>query len=352
MKKKIILRIILIILALGVLSAGVVGYLYLSDHDGHGDKNPVTVEIGQGSSVTTIANALADADVIDNALFFRLYIRYFAEDYNFQYGNFELTTNMPYPEIVKALSQISAVEDTATVTFSEGFTIFDMGAELEEKGVCTASEFIEATKDITPYTEMFPFVADIKQDELRYSMLEGYLYPDTYAFHFDTQAVEVIKVLLANFEDKVLSQGVQEAANNAGYTLDEVVILASIIEREVAGIDDQYKNVGSVFMNRLNNPNVFPQLQSDPTYRYVRDEIPEYTGEEVSEAMYDAYDTYTCIGIPVGAVASPSYAAIDAVLNPSDTPYYFFVTDKYKEFYYGVTVAEHDRNVDIAFSVE
>ncbi len=352
MKKKIIIRVIVAIVALGVLSAGVISYLYLSDHDGHGDKNPVTVEIGQGSSVTAIANSLAEADVIDNALFFRLYIRYFAEDYNFQYGSFELTTNMSYPDIVSALSQISAVLDTATVTFSEGFTIFDMGAELEEQGVCSAADFIEATKDITPFAEQFAFVNDIKQDELRYSLLEGYLYPDTYAFHFDIEAVEVIEVLLANFEEKVLANGVLEAAQNAGYTLDEVIILASIIEREVAGIDDQYKNVGSVFMNRLNNPSVFPQLQSDPTYRYVRDEIPVYTGEEVSALMYAAYDTYQCIGIPVGAVASPSYAAIDAVLNPSDTPYYFFVTDKYKEFYYGETVAEHDRNVDIAFSVE
>ncbi len=352
MKKKIIIRVILVIVALGVLSAGVVGYLYLSDHDGHGAKNPVTVEIAQGSSVTAIASVLAEADVIDNALFFRLYIRYIAEDYNFQYGSFELSTNMPYPDIVNTLSQISAVEETATVTFSEGFTIFNMGAELEEQGVCSATDFIEAAKDITQFAEMFPFVADIKQDPLRYSMLEGYAYPDTYAFHYDTAPEAVIEVLLTNFEDKVLSQGVQEAAENAGYTLDEVIILASIVEREVAGIEDQYKNVGSVFMNRLNNPNVFPQLQSDPTYRYVRDEIPEYTGEEVSEAMYDAYDTYTCIGIPVGAVASPSYAAIDAVLNPADTPYYFFVTDKYKEFYYGETVAEHDKNVGIAFSVE
>ena len=100
----------------------------------------------------------------------------------------------------------------------------------------------------------------------------------------------------------------------------------------------------SVFINRLNNSQTFPRLQSDTTYSYIDDVIKKVLTVEYQE-MYDAYDTYTCIGLPIGAICNPGEAAIDAVLNPDETDYYFFCSNiETKETFFARTVDEHEEN--------
>ena len=126
-------------------------------------------------------------------------------------------------------------------------------------------------------------------------------------------------------------------------TLEETITLASIIQSE-AGSNEQMPNVSSVFHNRLNHPESYPHLESDPTYKYV-EEIIKPNIDEPNQEMYDAYSTKTCVGLPVGPITNPGLKAIEAALNPSVTNYYFFVHNvDTGECFYASTYAQHRAN--------
>ena len=138
-----------------------------------------------------------------------------------------------------------------------------------------------------------------------------------------------------------------ERATEVGMTIDEVVTLASIVQLEAGSVDDM-KNIASVFINRLNNPEAFPRLQSDATDTYIEDVIKTVLTVEYQD-MYDAYVTYTCIGLPVGAICNPGADAINAVLYPNDTNYYYFCSNvATKETYYAETYEQHLVNCETA----
>lgn len=311
----------------------------------------VTVTIPQGAGVREIAEILKQGGVIRSTTVFRLYFRYLSKGNIFQYGSYELERGMPYDDIAKALREISALQTTARLTFPEGYTIFQIADLLEQHGVCDRDAFLALCRSGEGLREKYDFLADVEMSPLRYSLLEGYLFPDTYDFFFDISPEEVIDKMLQNFDKKFTAEMRRRAAD-MGYTVDEVVTLASIIEREVGGIVAEEPTVASVFQNRLESGDAYPKLESDVTKFYVRDVIPEATGETVSQAMFDAYNTYTCVGIPVGPISCPGINTLEAVLSPADSPYYYFVTDIYKRFYYGRTLAEHNQNVRTAFAVK
>ena len=128
-----------------------------------------------------------------------------------------------------------------------------------------------------------------------------------------------------------------------GFTIDQVVTLASIVQREAGNIE-QMATIASVFENRLARPDEFPKLQSDTTYSYIDDVIKKVLTIEYQD-MYDAYDTYSCVGLPIGAICNPGKDAIDAVLNPDDTGYYYFCSNlETKETFFATTNEEHEEN--------
>ena len=126
------------------------------------------------------------------------------------------------------------------------------------------------------------------------------------------------------------------------YSLDEILTLASIIQCESSDTANM-NMVSSVFHNRLNNQGVFPSLQSDPTISYVTDNIlPQLNVKD--DGYYAAYSTYICTGLPAGPISSPGVAAIKAAIYPSNSNYYFFVTDREGNFYFAETDAQHEIN--------
>ena len=127
-----------------------------------------------------------------------------------------------------------------------------------------------------------------------------------------------------------------------GLTLEETVTLASIVQAE-SGHEDQMRKVSSVFWNRLEHPDDYPKLQSDVTREYVNNFIKPYI-EAPNQAIYDAYNTYACEGLPVAPICNPGMDAIRAALYPEDTKYYYFLTDKEGNYYYARTLSEHNRN--------
>ena len=131
-----------------------------------------------------------------------------------------------------------------------------------------------------------------------------------------------------------------ERMNELGFTQEDLIRLASIVQRE-AGKSGESEKVASVYHNRLNNPGTYPLLQACPTRVYVR-ELKEQMGDNIDQDILDAYDTYESGGLPAGPICNPGMTAIKAVLWPDETEYFFFCSNlDTGKFYYAVTYEEH-----------
>ncbi len=306
---------------------------------------PVEVSIPQGASVAQIAQRLKDAGAIGSTYLFRYYAR--PQGGSFQYGDFSVVPSGGYAGIIAALQEMQEYQETVSVTFPEGYNAYQMGDVLEKAGLCTRQEFIDA---LNTHTYDVGFWSEISDDPLKMVKPEGFLFPDTYQFFSDATVDDIVSTLLRTFEQKVLTPDRKDRIAQSGYTLEDLVIFASIIQKEAANVEEMY-NVSSVFTNRMKPGSPYPQLESCTTNFYIRDYIqPAFDGNAPANLL-EAYDTYGMTGFPVGAIANPGLDAIDAALSPNDTPYYFFVTDVEFTHYYGRTFEEHEANIQKALAV-
>ena len=251
---------------------------------------------------------------------------------------------------VTTKSHTTTVVNTVKVTFPEGFTVPEIAQRLEENGVCSADEFLAACN--TPYEGI-----EIDNPDERVFLLEGYIFPDTYEFYLNCDAKSALKKFIDNYNTKITDE-IKAQAEEQGFTVDEILTLASIIQMECDEDIEECANVSSVFRNRLENPS-FPKLQSDVTTFYITKKLADYLGydstqkvdgqsEEVQRYI-NLYSTYYCSGLPAGPICNPSMKAIRAALNPADTDYVYFLTDPTgKDFYYASTIAEHNKNGKLA----
>lgn len=227
-----------------------------------------------------------------------------------------------------------------TVTFPEGYTVYQMGMLLQEKGVCSKDDFYRAANSPVEGIE-------IANPEERAFLLEGYLFPDTYEFYLNEDPKSVIGRFIDNYNKKITPEIKQKAAD-LGYTMDEMLTLASIIQKECDFDIEECKNVSSVFHNRLKNSRE-TYLGSDVTYFYLKN-MADYLGGSDSEKFdflltkYYTYNKYRK-GLPAGAICNPGIKAITAAVEPADTDYYYFLTDETAtEFYYAETYSQHLAN--------
>lgn len=308
----------------------------------------VVVDIPEGATVSEIGQLLEEKGVIKYPSIFNFYVGRRYSSTRFQSGQvaIDLSQANGYDNIVSEIKQASLAE-TVRISFPEGYTIHQIANKLEENGVCTASNFLAAIK-VVDFSD-YDFIKDVDYTD-KYLALEGYIFPDTYDFYLNDNAANVVKRFLDNFEARFTDE-MKARADELGMTIDEVVILASIVQME-AGDSREMVKVASVFHNRLNNSAVTQgRLESDVTINYVEQYIrPNVDASEMDKYSFD-YNTYKCVGIPVGSVCNPGSAAINAVLYPADTNYYFFVTDILGNYYYAETLAEHNENVIKAFAV-
>ena len=238
-------------------------------------------------------------------------------------------------------------DNTVTVTFPEGYTIVQIAQKLEQSKVCSAQAFLEACKKPAAGIEL-----DNADD--RVFLLEGYIFPDTYEFYLESDARAVVDKFIENYNSKITDE-MKQRAKTLGYTMDQMMALASVIQKECDADIDECANVSSVFHNRLKDPVSFPKLESDVTTFYVSQNLKDVIGyqdgvalenqnDEVKKYM-ELYSTYYREGLPVGPICNPGIKAINAALHPADTNYVFFLTDKSGEhFYYASTIAEHNAN--------
>ena len=228
--------------------------------------------------------------------------------------------------------------NTVKVTFPEGYTAAQIAKRLEENEVCSFDDFIAQCNN-TEYLDEYGF--EIENPENRAFLLEGYLFPDTYEFYRGENPKSAIKRFLNNTKAK-LTDEIMEKVASSGFSLDEILTLASMIQWETY-YESELKNVSSVLINRLSSSS-FPKLQCDCSIFYLERNVKAYVSEERYEELSLLYNTYKCTGLPEGPIANSSIEAIKAALDPADTSYYFFVTDSDNNYYFASTWQEHQEN--------
>ena len=260
-------------------------------------------------------------------------------------GNNDASTMPPLTDSAQTTSEATTEELTVTVTFPEGWTVKEIAEKLEENGVCTAKAFIDIVNN-TAYlkTLSYTFFADIEEVAKRPFILEGYIFPDTYEFYKDEGAEAALTRFLDNTEQK-LSAEYRSRAAETGYTMDEIITIASIIQEE-ASEHQHMPGVSSVLHNRLEDED-YGMLQCDVTIHYINDCVKDspYISADVDKVT-EYYDTYECYGLPTGPICNPGIHAIEAALNPPETDYFYFVTDEDWNYYYAETYEEHQVNCE------
>lgn len=249
---------------------------------------------------------------------------------------FLLTSCSSDNSLTDRLTPTTTAIPTTTITFREGLTTEECAKLLEENGVCSATDFTNAAN--TPATK-YDFITEIPNPQDRPFVLEGYIFPDTYEFYYNMDAQSVLNKFLDNYERKITDE-YKTRAEELGYTMDEVLRIASIIQEEAT--DPEMKKVSSVLHNRLNSS--YGKLECDVTIFYLNKHVAPYV-EDVS-VYTELYNVYKRKGLPAGPITNVGIAAIEAALYPADTDYYFFLTDSDMNFHYAVTWKEHSVNVD------
>ncbi len=364
------LIVFLVILAI-LIGGGVFAYFTLTEDmngaESLGEEVEFTVE--QGTAPATIAQMLQDEGIIEYAIVFEQYIRITGTDRVLQYGNFTLNKGMPYADIVTVLQTPNTDREQVSVTFPEGISSLRFAQIMEEAGLCTVEEFLEVANNGD--FSQFDFWNEIPEDPLRFMKSEGYLYPETYFFFPDSTVYEMVEKIYTQF-DLVFTDGMADRASELGMTVDELITLSSIVQRE-AGPVEQQANVAAVLHNRLAPESPITRLECNVSgyvnragdNNYLYDTVAYYLGNGDSdagwelfgegreyEAMYNAYNTYYVEGLPVGPICNPGIDAITNTLYPTEgSPYYFFVTDLAGTYYYGITANDHDANIATANSV-
>lgn len=314
----------------------------------------VEIEVPEYASADDISEILGDGGVIKYPWLFRLYaklkhvddlIAANPESYAFVAGTHTVNGMMNYDELIIALRPKST-RSTIRLTIPEGYNVEDIINLFTSNGIGTREGFIDAINN-GEYDFDFVRAIDMNDGSGRHYRLEGYLYPDTYDFYTDNSESYYIYKLLDRFEE-VYSKQLREYTEKSGFTVDQIVTIASIIEKEAYYASD-YDKVSAVIHNRLAKPASYPNLECDATTIYAwliaRGEKPgELTAEQLN--LDNPYNTYVAKGLPPGAICNPSYQALTCALSPdTESSNYFFVTDTNLFMLYAETRAGHERNV-------
>lgn len=267
--------------------------------------------VQEGSSVRTIGESLQEEGFIRSSLIFRLLVRGSSEFIVIRAGSYTFSESLSVHNVIKVLSDGSVATPSRSVTFPEGFSVYDMRTYIGDA------------------------ILDINTEEvLKY---EGYLFPDTYFVSSNETFAELTARMRSEYDEKL--SPLRARINASGLTEDEVIILASIIERE-ANDELSMRTVSGILQNRLQND--IP-LQVDAIFEYLLGKTSaELTREDL--ALDSPYNTYIHRGLPPKPIANPGMMSITAVLDPLPSEYLFYLTGNDGKFYYARDFEEHKRN--------
>ena len=227
---------------------------------------------------------------------------------------------MDYNCIIDSMQQGSSVAETVKVTIPEGYSVQETIQLLADSDVSNVEDLTEAAKN-----HVFDYTFVDNENLGSITRLEGFLFPDTYEFFHKEDAVSALDRLLSNFQTRV-SGDLLTDIENSQYSLREIVTLASIIEKEAIGDDEERANISSVFYNRLSGDNseIGTALQSDATIYYAL-HIAGMDDTQFSTDLDSPYNTYLHVGLTPTPIANPGLASLQAALNPESHNYYYYV---------------------------
>jgi len=325
-------------------------FIYPADVD---DATPIEVVIPMSSSASKIAQILYTArgeheeGLIPSTAAFKVYVDFVGKANKMQAGTYVLSRNMSLKQIVDIICAGNPPKATVKFTIPEGYTITDIARVLQEKGLLSDEQALYDAAGDEKMFETFAFIDSVvKSGGDRRYYLEGYLFPDTYEAYADA-SLDSILIRMLNRFNEIYSDEYIARAEELGMTMDEVITLASLIERE-AQVDSDFAKVSAVFHNRLERD---MQLQSCASLSYVLN-VKKYTFTEAELSTDSPYNTYRRSGLPVGPICNPGKAAIEAALYPNEEyvegEYLYFCNgnlEKSTELVFSKTYEEHQTNV-------
>lgn len=312
----------------------------------------ITISIPEDASTADIARILHKAGVIKYPTVFKYYAAFRISKRSYLTGEYlsgEHTVNpmMNFDTLINKLSDYPrSSNDTVRITIPEGLTVDETIDLLVKNGVGKKEDYLEA---LQTFKYEYKFAEALTKDnisEYRFDTdisyrLEGYLFPDTYDFYLNENPISVLNKLLVNFNKK-FEEEFYERCEKLGMTVDEVITLASLIEKEGNNAVDYYY-ISSVFHNRIKST-AFPYLNSDASLQYALKEREGLYGLDTS--LDHPYNTYVYKGLPPGPICNPGIEAIYAALYPETTQYYYFYTQKNGITVYSKTYEQHQRYVN------
>ncbi|MGQ7341518.1 endolytic transglycosylase MltG [Streptococcus suis] len=321
----------------------------------------IQVEIPEGSTTKEIANILFENDLIKNATVFNYYSKIKSYN-NYQSGFYNLSQSMSVDDLAKALQEsgtpTAQEEPAGKVLIVEGYTLTQIANSVTlnaktddktDKTPFTSEEFLATVTNqefidrmVATYPNLFASLPAADSGVIY--RLEGYLFPAVYDYYDDATIEDLVEQMISTTDARL--QPYYEAIANKNLTVNEVLTLASLVEKE-GSTDEDRRNIASVFFNRLNAE---MPLQSNIAILYAQGKLGEETtlaeDTNIDTSIESPYNIYWRAGLMPGPVDSPSLSAIEAVLNANATDYYYFVADVTTgTVYFANTIEEHDQNV-------
>ena len=313
------------------------------------DASACEFEITSGQSLNRVSANLEEAGLIRSKTVFKYYCDFAGMGQKIQVGTYTLRRNMTIQEIAEQLTAGDGSPLVRNITLIPGESIEEFAAKLEKNGVLENKDrFLELCRTGEEFRDYY-YIADVLSGGTaaqRKYVLEGYLAPNTYEVYTTADEEEIIRKLLSQTE-AVFPEEYQNQAETLGMTMDQVLTMASMIEKEAK--EQDFARVSAVFHNRLR---AGMKLESDVTIHYITGERRmSLTDDDLNQA--DAYNTYLYRGLPPGPICNPSPAAIKAALYPDSTmvaeKYLFFCAKEPEsgELYFSRTLEEHERAVAV-----
>lgn len=298
----------------------------------------VEITVEEGDSRGDVAKKLHDAGLVNSRLVFNIAGTFLHYNRYVEPGTYKLNSDMDFRALITNMhdweTDAKEAQGLIKVTIPEGYTVQQTLALLASKGVNTEEALTEAAKTAS-------FTYDFIKDTGELSRLEGYLFPDTYEFYLNEKPASAIKRLLDNFNRKMTEERMQ-AVEESGYSLKEIITIASLIEKETDGTD--HAKIASVIYNRLNDSGshgTYKMLNIDAALLYA---LPDHEGAltNADKKVDSPYNLYTHAGLPPTPIANPGIASIDAALHPETTDYYYYALGKDGKHHFSTTLSEHN----------
>lgn len=324
------------LIALVVLLVLAISFFYLRkqvyfSHGSFSENKIFAIKEGEGNA--EIASRLQSDGLISGKIYFYYYIRSHQLLNKIMPGEYQLSGALSIPEIARVIT--NPEKQFVKITFPEGFSMKQMADRLEKNSL-PGEKFLEVANNPTDFKKRYSYLSGDK-----ITTLEGYLFPDTYFFEKDATAENIVGRMLDNFDSKLNEKMRQDIAGQ-NKNINDIVIMASIAEREVQAAEDM-KIVAGIFWNRIATGQ---KLQSDAPLSYILDDKnDQHSGADLQTDS--PFNTYLYLGLPPAPIGNPGLNAITAAIYPTASDYNYFLTateSGKKQVFYSATFEEHVAN--------